>query len=825
MAGNRRRPAPVPQTLARPRLNAQLNAVLDRRPVLLAATAGHGKTTLLDQYAAIWPGRVRRIRCDPDDRRSAAEVCADVRGSAADDTLVVVDDLHHLPHAAQVFESLAASARPARLLVATRPVAALNLSCAELAHTVLIGADDLRLRWWEVDRLLTDVHGRPPDPVLAWDATWLTGGWAAPLHEYLLCTRDLSARQARLTLTAPGVPFAAGYLDRQILDGLDPDVVAFLTRTAIMNGPTAANCATADTPAARAEAAAMLRRAERAGVLARKGAEYVGETLLRHLLVHRFATTDPGAPGVFAAAVRPMREAGDPVGAVWAAYLARDRAALRELMDRNPLMIAAAVPEHWHGMLRTLAGPARPVDRQAARMVAGDCEVFAEPEEESLRASARAVNDIMDGPLRLAEVPELPRGAEGEIVRAVALMGTGDYRSAIAAFDAYPRDLGGPPAAAAELFGVLAALLAGHGCDVRVLEQAAQRVATVGPVWLARVARAGLTLTGADEYRSEARTVRVACERLGDAWGAALAGHMDACAGILRGEPDPAALDAAARGFAAAGMTAAAPWALAFGALARAQLAEPGAGELALRAEAEAVRWELPGASVIARCARLLAEPDTSGTDYDELVADAERLGIHLHAFLRSRRDAGAAPTAPVDIRCFGGFTVRLGGRPLDLLRLAPQSRVLFRLLALHAGRPVHREVLAAAMWPDAPADAAFHRLQTAVYKLRRFLEPGRGRRGASEFVPFEDGAYRLRLPEGSYLDIAAAEDALARARQAAARGDVAAEARILRELLAVADAILLPETGPEEWVVGPRDRWLDAASDARNRLAEFASS
>ncbi|WTW92442.1 winged helix-turn-helix domain-containing protein [Streptomycetaceae bacterium NBC_01309] len=815
----------MPETLVRPRLNAQLDAVLDRRPVLLTATAGHGKTTLLDQYAATWAGRVRRIRCGPGDDRSAREICADIGGSADDgDALVVVDDLHHLPHAAEVFESLAAAARPPRLLVGTRPVAALNLSRAELAHTVVIGADDLRLRWWEVDRLFTDVHGRPPDPVLAWDATWLTGGWAAPLHEYLLCTRDLSARQARLTLTAPGVPFAAGYLDRQILDGLDPDLVAFLTRTAIMNGPTAANCAGSDSPAARAEAAAMLRRAERAGVLVRKGAEYVGEILLRHLLVHRFATTDPAAQGVFAAAVRPMREAGDPVGAAWAAYLARDRTAIRELMDRNPLVIAAAVPEHWHGMLRTLAGPARPVDRQAARMVAGDSEVFAEPEEESLRASAEAINGIMDGPLRLADVPELPRGAEGEIVRAVALMGTGDYRAAIAAFDAYPRELDGPPVAAAELFGVLAALLAGHGCDVRVVEQAAQRVAMVGPVWLARIARAGLTLTGADEYRREAGAVRVACERLGDAWGAALAGHMDACAGILRGEPDPAALDAAARGFAAAGMTAAAPWALAFGALARAQLAEPGAGELALRAEAEAVRWELPGASVIARCARLLAEPATPGSDYDTLVADAERLGIHLHAFLRSRRDAGAAPAAPVDIRCFGGFTVRLGGRPLDLLTLTPQSRVLFRLLALHAGRPVHREVLAAAMWPDAPADAAFHRLQTAVYKLRRFLEPGRGRRGASEFVPFEDGAYRLRLPEGSYLDIAAAEDALARARQAAARGDVPGETRILRELLAVADAILLPETGPEEWVVGPRDRWLDAATEARYRLAVFAT-
>lgn len=828
MVGNRRRPDPAPGTLLRPRLNAQLDAVHDGRPVLLASPAGHGKTTLLDQYAATWPGDVRRVKIDPDDERPPREAIADIRGlarpSSPDDTLVIVDDLHHLPAAAEVFEALAASIEPRRLLVATRPLPALNLSRAELAHTVVVGPDDLRLRWWEVDRLITEVHGRPPDPVLAWDTTWLTGGWAAPLHELMLCTRDLSTHQARLTITAPGVPFAAGYLDRQILDGLDADLLAFLTRIAILNNPTTPDCATADTPRARAEAAAMLRRAERAGVLVRKGAAYVGEILLRHLLVHRFATTAPEAPATFAAAVRTMRDAGDPVGAVWAAYLARDRAALRELMDRNPLVIASAIPAHWHGMLRALAGPTHPVDRQAARMVEGDLEVFAEPGEESLRASAKAINGIMDGPLRLADVPELPQDPEGEIVRAVALMGAGNYRAAIEAFDAYPRDVDGPPVAAAELFAVLSALLAGHGCDVRVVERAAQRVATVGPVWLARIARAGLTLTGAVEHRREAAAVRTACERLGDAWGFAIAGHMEACAGLLRGEPDPAALDASARRFEAAGMSAAAPWARAFAALARAQLAEPGAAELALRAEADAERWDLPGAAVIARSARLLAEPDAPGADHDTLAAEAERLGIRLDAFLRSRRDVDGTAAAPVDIRCFGGFVVRLGGSPVDLQRLAPQSRVLFRLLAMHAGRPVHREVLAAALWPDARADAAFHRLQTAVYKLRRFLEPGRGRRGASEFVPFEDGAYRLRLPAGSYLDIAAAEDALARARQAAARGDAAAEARTLRELLSVADATLLPETGPEEWVIGPRERWLDAAAEARRRLAKFTA-
>ncbi|WP_436791140.1 winged helix-turn-helix domain-containing protein [Yinghuangia sp. YIM S10712] len=821
----RARPAPAPRTLVRPRLLALLDAVRDRRPVLLAAPAGHGKTTLLDQYAATWRGPVAAVRFTIGDDRGPGDVREAVLARVrAPGTLLVLDDLHLLPHAAHTFELLAADPPAgAHLLAAGRPVLGLNLSRAELAHIVVVGPDDLRLRWWEVDRLFTEVHGCPADAVLAWDATWLTGGWAAPLHEFLLCTRDLGPRQVRRTLTAPGVPFAAGYLDRQVLDELGADVRDFLMRVAIMPELTPGDCASADSPAARATAATLLRRAESAGVLTRSGAAYLAEPLLRHLLVHRFATTSPEAPAVFAAAASRLRAAGDPLGAAWAAFLARDRHALRELMDRHPMLIGAALPEHWHGILRAFAGSASSVDRHAMRRLAEEFGIVVGGTAPGAPtdADATGVAAVLPG---FGEVPEVPLDDDGFMVRALSPMGAGDYRAAAARFDAFLLDQDGPSAAAAGLFRVLCGLLSGHGADVHDVESAAQRVARTGPAWLGRVARAGLTLTGAPEYRGEADAVRAACDRLGDVWGGVLAGHMGACAGILRGEPDPDALAESGRRLAEAGMAAMATWSLAYEALARAQLALPEAAELARRAEHEAMLRKLPGALVIARCARLLAEPGAPDVDPDTVADEAVRLGIRLETFLRARRVAADPPVTPVDIRCFGGFAARLAGKPLDLLQLAPQSRVLFRLLALHAGRPVHREVLAAALWPDAPADAAFHRLQTAVYKLRRFLEPDRGPRGVSEFVPFEDGAYRLRLPEGSYLDIAAAEDALTRARQAAARGDTLAEARGLRELLAVADALLLPETGPEEWVIGPRERWSDAVAEARGRLAEQGS-
>src|SRR5207245_206633 len=58
-----------------------------------------------------------------------------------------------------------------------------------------------------------------------------------------------------------------------------------------------------------------------------------------------------------------------------------------------------------------------------------------------------------------------------------------------------------------------------------------------------------------------------------------------------------------------------------------------------------------------------------------------------------------------LSIRCFGGFSIAIKGRPVDLTTIKPRVRAVLRLLAIHAGNPVHREVLQTAFWPDADAD------------------------------------------------------------------------------------------------------------------------
>src|SRR5205823_14511387 len=98
-----------------------------------------------------------------------------------------------------------------------------------------------------------------------------------------------------------------------------------------------------------------------------------------------------------------------------------------------------------------------------------------------------------------------------------------------------------------------------------------------------------------------------------------------------------------------------------------------------------------------------------------------------------------------VSIRCFGGFSIVIKGRPVDLTAIKPRARAVLRLLAVHTGNPVHREVLQTAFWPDADLETGARNLHVAVSSLRSWLEPGVGR-GGSSFLLREGDAYRLAL-------------------------------------------------------------------------------
>ncbi|MEU7430964.1 BTAD domain-containing putative transcriptional regulator [Streptomyces sioyaensis] len=172
-----------------------------------------------------------------------------------------------------------------------------------------------------------------------------------------------------------------------------------------------------------------------------------------------------------------------------------------------------------------------------------------------------------------------------------------------------------------------------------------------------------------------------------------------------------------------------------------------------------------------------------------------------------------------VAIRCFGGFRMTVGDRVIDWTRVRPRARAAMRLLTMRAGRPVHREALIEALWPDMPPKSATANLHVAVSSLRSLLEPDRDR-GKPRLVVRVGDAYLLGLPSDAYLDTLAFQTALTRGEQAKAAGDTASAVQGLRDALAQYHGELLPEDGPAEWLQQDREIYRRQAADAAAELA-----
>jgi YVTN family beta-propeller protein len=98
------------------------------------------------------------------------------------------------------------------------------------------------------------------------------------------------------------------------------------------------------------------------------------------------------------------------------------------------------------------------------------------------------------------------------------------------------------------------------------------------------------------------------------------------------------------------------------------------------------------------------------------------------------------------------------------------QGRLLFAFLVLEHDVPVPRDQLAAALWADLPPATWDKALSVLVSKLRAMLS-SLGVDGTRALTS-SFGCYRLDLPEGCWVDVLAASDAMQLAERALARGD-----------------------------------------------------
>ena len=263
-------------------------------------------------------------------------------------------------------------------------------------------------------------------------------------------------------------------------------------------------------------------------------------------------------------------------------------------------------------------------------------------------------------------------------------------------------------------------------------------------------------------------------------------------------------------------------WARGLVAIGLAESGDPDARDTALAAESTARSTGTSGARLLAYLALAQAE-STRSSEY-ALLADAVRRETGLadppgpHSLTPDGEPAGT-DLPSLYVRTFGRFAVELDGRTLSLEPIKPRARSLLRLLAVHSGSAVHREVLGATLWPEADPQLASRSLQVAISALRGLFVEALGP-DAGGLVRRDGEAYVLAVSPAD-VDIGQFDEAIVAGRNARANGGSANGS--FRSALALHAGELLPEEGPADWVVELREHYRGLAVEAARAVAEEA--
>jgi DNA-binding SARP family transcriptional activator len=768
-----------------------------------------------------------------------------------------------------------------RLLFASRVSLALDLSKLRVAgQLVEIGPEDLRFRAWEVEELFRDVYRDPLIPEEVATLARRTAGWAAYLQLFHLATarKPLAERRRVLASLTNRSRLVQEYLTRHALSGLSADLQDFLIRTSVLRRPTVPLCdELLGWDSGSRELLAELERRQLftdrldddsyryhtvlLSYLEARLVEAIGAAAAREehrraaLLLERERLTEDAA-AAFAKAEDwdgVARTLGHPAGAGAGLGGAWLEALPPTVVETDALLLMARAR-------RSLASGALAdavATMKAAEEVAASTVVAERCRRERDRISAwmnaeRAPGDDWIAVLRAATQRQ-PR--EAQQAAAVLLGPSGRFAEGAAAFLAGDmiasarllRGVATHPeaapamAAGAHLMATLSASLHGRQTEDGELDRLRDEVEEAGIPWLDRMARAVLVLfsplsTDALDNLGDA------CQREGDRWGEALVAFMSGLCHLRLGAVGMPYFERAATMFDELGAGVLAASAQAYLALA-AQAA--GHRDLVARAAQQtrtlASLLDIPGAAGVAALAlgrtlgderessraRQLLEPLGTWEWHVGLgqpsPAQCTSPGAPTHlsddiaAAGNGRVTATPRAVASVQLRCLGGFSLLVEGRPVDESAAKPMERALLHLLCMRAGEPVHREALIEALWPEAERDAGLHRLQVAISSLRRLLATGDE---DQQLLLTRDGdSYRLVVPEGADVDLWQMDAHLRRATLARSTGQTGLEEESLVAALAGYGGPLLPADGPAEWVVDRRQAFHAAAVDATARL------
>ncbi len=782
--------------------------------------------------------------------------------------LLVIDDAHAIAGtpAERTLERFIDYAPPSLLtVIASRTQPDFNLSRLRVSGALAeINGEDLRFRSWEVENLFHDFYHEPLPPIELAELARRTEGWAAGLQLFHLATSGKGLNEQRRILRglSGGSRLVREYLARNVLDELPPRLRAFLIDTCVLGRLSGPIC---NRFLNRNDSEQILEELERRQIFTTAvGTEgdYRYHEVLRSHLEH-VLTAESGERAVrqrYGTAGRVLEQFEAIPEALHAYCRAEDWSAVDRLLGRNGAQLARrtgvwidalppAVLEHDPWLLLASARRHRAEGRwqsaidayqRAERGFTGlDGIQICQRERQVLAAwlTATAVPAVDSyGLLRLASIRD-PLGmraqlagqmtAQETLVAGLASLMAGEVIEArrLLAIAEQSVDVTDAVVVAGRLGHALASLLAGIDDAAVAIDLAVEEADARGQGFLARIGRACMAVAGGPAGESAAAAVAIACDHLGDRWGAALASLMRGLCIVQSGIGDPRAaplLDQVAGAFHELGAGVPEAWSRSLHALALAQQGDPTAHTVALKAESLANALAAEGPRFFAYLALARAGGGSRSQFVELATAASARTGL-------SRRfvDAQLRPTpqdgpSPVTIRCFGEFGIAVDGHPVVLSNLKPRPRALLRRLCADAGSPIHREVLQEAFWPGADVEVGARNLHVAISILRQALEPGIAR-GASSLLVRDGDAYRIMLPPGSEVDVRMFDEAINRSRRARTAGDLDAALDGFRQAAAIAEKEFLPEDGSADWVTQRRERFraslIDVASPLANRF------
>jgi DNA-binding SARP family transcriptional activator len=833
--------------LGRARLRQLVIGRPGTRLCTIVAPAGFGKSTLAAELLRWHDGPGTQVTVSGSEVMSGdlSALHSRLRERPHDGTSVmaVIDDVHLLSgtRAERDLAALVAEVSDACVLVlAGRALPAIDLHRFRLDGSLVeIDANDLRFRSWEVEELFHRVYRVrfPPSEVATLAA--VTDGWAAGLQLYRHATQrstDAGRRQQLERLRQCRMETVRSYLASNVLGSLEPELRRFAIESSVLGRMTAQTCNRLLDRVDSARCLEQLVDLQLFTTIDDDGA-YRYHDVFRSFLESQLAASLPGKELAdrYRAAGALLEEVGAVAEAVRAFTVAGSDADSDRLLAALRVEGDAGAEARWFDVIpagllsdqrfrlaraRVLTRAGSPVEALAEYAALANDPSAVTVRDVALHERDRLRRWLEPGPHRVdgsdwtsvirsalsggpTQMPATPERALSDVLHGVIALVDGEPLDAAHALELVDHTgLDRTTSILAAVTNALAWWMVDGLDPGDALAQARDEADRARLGWTTRLLRSLLLafpLHGDPPVGELLAPIDDEARRCRDPWSPAigrLAMLLGAAGGTLRPQDRDAVIAHGPQAhpmLMSLGADTLARWS-AVAAVAAAGSVAAGRGEdlVALR---EVIGREVidAAASRPDRLGALLGRAVASFTTPPDLDAgDAPALQRLLEA-----PDAGPSGERPAELRArlLGAFELTVDGVPLALDRLRPRARSVLRLLALHAGSPVHRDVIVETMWPEADPAAAAKRLHVAISAIRHELGP------AGRALVRMGETYRLGGDRPISTDLTALDDAIAAfQRERATPGGAGAEPAA-RLVMSCYGGDLLTDEGSAGWV------------------------